>query len=99
MQSGGLSAHDALKVATILGARGIGLETDLGSIEKGKLADLIVLEKNPLENIRNTNSVRYVMKNGRMFDGNTLDEIYPEAKKAPAFEWQKIMPTNLPGIK
>ena len=36
---------------------------------------------NPLDNIRNTNSVRFVMKNGRIYDGNTLDEIYPRQRK------------------
>jgi hypothetical protein len=43
----------------------------------GKLADLVVLDANPLQDIRNTNTIRYVMKNGRLYDGNTLDEIYP----------------------
>ena len=79
-QSGGLSEHDALRVATALGAEAIGLDGDLGSIEPGKLADLVVLEANPLDDIRNTNRIRYVMKNGRLYDGDTLDETWPRER-------------------
>ena len=80
MQSGGISNFNALRIATILGAEAIGLSKDIGSIEAGKLADMVILEKNPLEDIRHTNTVKMVVKNGFVYDGESLDQLYPTLK-------------------
>ena len=90
LASGGVSNMEVLKSATIHGAEAIGLSQDLGSIEIGKLADLVVLNQNPLDDIRNTNTIQYVMKNGELFEGNTLNEVYPVQKPlAPLWWWNE----------
>jgi imidazolonepropionase-like amidohydrolase/Tol biopolymer transport system component len=88
LQQGGISNHQALKAATINGAYYIGMQNDIGSLEVGKLADMIVLEKNPLEDIQNSNTVKYTMINGRLFDAATMDEIGNHPKKREKFYWE-----------
>ena len=99
MGSGGMKPLDVLRVATILGATGLGLDHDLGSLKEGKLADLVILDKNPLENIRNTNSVVYVMKNGRLYDGNTCNEVYPGQRALDRSEWNFDKPSKTTDVK
>jgi Tol biopolymer transport system component len=77
----------ALRTATIFPAMFIGIDRDVGSLEVGKLADLVVLNSDPLANIRNTTDIRYVMKGGALYDGGTLDQIWPEAKPFQRFYW------------
>ena len=99
LQSGGLSTHEVLRSATIVGAEAIGLGSEVGSMEVGKFADLIVLDKNPLENIRNTNSVSLVMVNGRLYDANSLDEVYPRKRALPVQPWAYAVPKAGAGIR
>lgn len=80
---GGMTPHEVLRAGTITGAYGIGVEKDLGSIETGKIADLLILENNPLDDIRNTLSVERVMKDGILYGSTTLDEVWPERQSFP----------------
>ena len=94
MASGGLSSHDALRAATIYGAEAIGMEKDLGSIEAGKLADILVLDADPLEDLRNSVRLRYVMKNGRLYEAETLNEIWPRDRPLPTPYWRNLGPVG-----
>lgn len=87
---GGFSPWEALRAATIDGVDLIGLSRQLGSLEAGKKADLVVLNTNPLEDIRATADTRYVMVNGRLFDVDAdMAEIGNREVKAPTFYWQR----------
>ncbi len=87
-EQGGLDEMDALRVATINGARYIGMDHELGSLESGKLADLIVIDGNPLENIRETENVTHTMINGRLYDTATMNEIGHRQKERLPFWWE-----------
>ncbi|PYP72499.1 MAG: amidohydrolase [Gemmatimonadetes bacterium] len=87
MAAGGMTPHEVLQVGTMDGARALGMEHDLGSLEPGKLADLMVLDASPLEDIHNTAKIRYVMKNGRLYEAETLNEIWPRSRPLPSMWW------------
>jgi len=89
LQMGGMTNHEALRAATLNGARALGLDGEIGSLAVGKLADLIVLDANPLENIRNTTSVRYVVLNGRIFDAATMAQLGNHPAPAPRPTWRE----------
>jgi CubicO group peptidase (beta-lactamase class C family)/Tol biopolymer transport system component len=89
LASGGLTPHEVLRIATLNGAKAIGLSEDLGSLEAGKMADLVVLDRNPLDDIRATTSIHRVMKNGFLYDGETLDRVWPDPEPLPNPWWQR----------
>jgi imidazolonepropionase-like amidohydrolase len=90
LTQGGIPNHDALRCATLTGAWALGMDQDLGSLEVGKLADIVVMEKNPLEDIRNSDTIRWVVKNGEVFDGDTMAQLWPVARPAPRFTFQTL---------
>lgn len=109
LQQGGMTNHEALRAATLNGAEYIGMGHELGSLETGKLADLIVLDANPLENIQNSEQVKYTMVNGRLYDAATMVEIgnynkqpgkfwWENDKYATAFDWHEGTDTRVEGI-
>jgi hypothetical protein len=87
LATGGFTPLQTLRIATLSGAEGIGLGKELGSLEVGKLADMDILDKNPLEDIRNSVALAYVMKNGRLYDANTLAEVWPRTRAAEPNWW------------
>ena len=88
LAAGGMTNLEALKAATINSAEYIGAGNDIGSLEVGKMADLIVLNKNPLEVIENTQFIEKVMINGRIYDANTMNEEGNYNVQRKPFYWE-----------
>jgi Tol biopolymer transport system component len=97
MASGGLDNHTALQMATIMSADAIGLAGDIGSLEAGKLADLQILNTNPLDDLQNSVDIEYVMKNGRLYEGATLNEVWPRQRELPTQWWWRVEPVDAVG--
>ncbi|MDB5111473.1 MAG: translocation protein TolB [Mucilaginibacter sp.] len=85
---GGMTPMQAIHCATINGAAYLGMDKEIGSLETGKLADLIVINDNPLDDIRNSDKIKYVMVNGRLYDADNMNEIGNRQKIRMRFWWQ-----------
>jgi adenine deaminase len=83
-----MSNLHVLRAATLNGANSLGVDDQLGSLETGKLADVIVLDRNPLEDIHNTQSVRYTLINGRLYDSLAMNEIGNYNRPRGRFYWE-----------
>jgi hypothetical protein len=83
MGRGGFTPAEILGFATIQSATYLNLDSQLGSIEAGKFADLVILGANPLDDIRNTRSIELVMQNGVLYSGNDASRVWPNPAPAP----------------
>jgi len=86
---GGMTPQQALKCGTWNGARYLGLDGDIGSLETGKLADVIVIDGNPLKDIRQSERVLYTMVNGRLYDAATMNELGNHPSTRPKYYWER----------
>jgi len=89
MAMGGMTNHEALRAGTLNGARALGLDGDIGSLESGKLADMLILDASPLTDIKNTATIRYVVVNGRIFDASNMAQLGNHASPAPKPTWRE----------
>lgn len=80
---GGMTPMAVLHAATAGSAETIGRLDDLGTIEQGKLADLVILDRDPLADIGNTQAIGEVMRGGRLYGAATLAEEWPTPRPAP----------------
>ena len=85
MQQGGFTPWEALRGGTIDGAKHLGMSKDIGSIETGKLADLVVIDGDVLSDIRKSEFVEYTVLNGRVYESATMNEVGSKKKRKPFF--------------
>lgn len=95
-EAGGMTPLEVLHIATLGGAEVIGLGQDLGSLEAGKIADLVVIDGDPREAVSELEKVSMVMKNGALYDADTLDEVWPEQRPLPDQWWWSAWPDAQP---
>lgn len=88
LAQGGMSSLQAIRSATLNGAEHLGMDKEIGSLEPGKLADMIILDANPLDDIRNTEKIQFVIINGRVYDAETMNETISREKARSLFWWQ-----------
>jgi imidazolonepropionase-like amidohydrolase/Tol biopolymer transport system component len=86
---GGMTPVQALRAGTIVPARSLGMARDIGSLEVGKLADLVVLDADPTVDIRGSDKVNRVMLGGRLYDAATMNEVATGTAKRPAYWWEQ----------
>ncbi len=86
---GGMTPTEVLWAATMGSAKTIGRDSELGSLTPGKYADLVVLDKDPTRDIHNALAIASVMKNGRLYEGQTLNEMWPRQRVQPVTWWQR----------
>ncbi len=85
---GGWTSIEALRAGTIMPATSLGYAKDVGSLEPGKLADLIVLDADPIGDIRNSAKIHYVMLGGRLYDPVTLNEVMTGRRIRLPYWWE-----------
>jgi imidazolonepropionase-like amidohydrolase/Tol biopolymer transport system component len=85
---GGMTATEALRAGTIAPARSLGMAADIGSLEVGKLADLVILSADPSEDISNSDDIERVMLGGRLYDARTMNEVETGNSQRRAYWWE-----------
>jgi len=96
-KGGAMTPMEALRASTIAAADKIGFSEDLGSIEAGKLADMVVMDANPLDDIHNTVKIRWVVKNGEVWEAETMEKLWPHEEPPPKFFWKHDAETKTAG--
>jgi hypothetical protein len=95
---GGMTPHEALRAGTLNGARYLGLDRDLGSLEVGKLADLLVLDEDPLTDIQHSRSVHFTVLGGRVWDSASMNELWPTPSVRPPLFFEREGGQTWPGV-
>ena len=88
-QRGGMTPLEALTTATVNPAKHLGMFDDIGTLEVGKLADMVVVDGDPLEDIREAENVEHVIQGGRVYEAKTMNEVVTGDRKRGLYPWER----------